>query len=67
MQSRTPFSHGGDEVARNGAAEDVVLELEPAAAGIGSMRSQVSPYWPRPPVCFLYLPCTSARPFTVSL
>ena len=39
---------------------------KPEPRGSGARRIQQSPYWPRPPVCFLCLPCPSALPFSVS-
>ena len=35
-------------------------------AAAAPARSSVSPNWPWPPVCFLCLPCASARPLIVS-
>ena len=53
--------HGRDELAGDGAADDLVDELEARhPARSGSTRSQATPNWPWPPVCFLYLPSASA-------
>src|SRR5213079_1016765 len=38
----------------------------PDPRGSGAIRIQQSPYWPRPPVCFLCFPCPSARALNVS-
>src|SRR5213079_3184664 len=38
----------------------------PDPLGSGAIRIQQSPYWPRPPVCFLCFPCPSARALNVS-
>src|SRR5438094_8591428 len=38
----------------------------PDPRGSGAMRIQQSPYWPRPPVCFLCFPWPSARARNVS-
>ncbi len=50
---------GGNVVLRDGAAEDVVDELEfdfAPSRGSGSILILQSPYWPWPPVCFLWRP-----------
>src|SRR5581483_11758403 len=39
----------------------------PPPRGSGSILSQQSPYWPRPPDWRLYLPWASARPLLASL
>ena len=38
--------HGGDELAGDGAAHDLVDELEAGAPLEGSTRSQATPNWP---------------------
>src|SRR5438093_1079378 len=67
MQSRTPFSTEGMKLRGTAPPKTSSTNSKPPPRWSGSTRSQVSPYWPRPPVCFLYLPCPSARPLTVSL
>ena len=52
--------HGGDVLPRDNAAHDLVHELEPDPRGSGSTSIHASPYWPWPPVCFLYFPCAFA-------
>ncbi len=66
MQSRTPFSTEGMKLRGIAPPKMSSTNSKPPPRVSGSTRIQVSPYWPRPPVCFLYLPCTSARPLTVS-
>ena len=66
-QSRTPFSTEGMKLRGTAPPKISSANSKPPPRARGSTRSQVSPYWPRPPVCFLYLPCPSARPLTVSL
>ena len=50
----------GDELPGDGAADDLVDELEAAARSRGSTWMMATPNWPWPPVCFLYLPSASA-------
>src|SRR2546422_5524054 len=66
MQSRTPFSTDGMKLRGTAPPKMSSTNSKPPPRCIGSTRSHVSPYWPRPPVCFLYFPWPSARPFTVS-
>jgi hypothetical protein len=59
------FLHRGNELAGNRAAEDVVHELELAAARQRSNLTFVAePPWP--PVCFLCRPCASVDAVIVS-
>jgi len=67
MQSRTPFSTDGMKLRGTEPPKMSSTNSKPPPRGIGSTRSHVSPYCPRPPVCFLYLPCPSGAPLTVSL
>ncbi len=39
----------------------------PSPLASGEMRTFATPYWPWPPVCFLYLPSASASFVMVSL
>ena len=57
----------GDELPRDRAADDLVLELEARRrARAASTRTNATPNCPCPPVCFLYLPSASASPVIVS-
>jgi len=71
-----PFLHtvadtlldGGDEVTRDGAAEDIFDELEPPPRGIGSTRKPgVSVLATARARLLLVLACPRPGPFTVSL
>ena len=57
MASTMPFFHGRDMYWR-GMAPPTILSTNsnPPPRGMGSISIQVSPNWPRPPVCFLYRP-----------
>src|SRR5437016_1226870 len=55
MQSRTPFSTDGMKLRGTAPPKMSSTNSKPPPRCIGSTRSHVSPYWPRPPVCFLYL------------
>ena len=67
MQSRTPFSTDGMKLRGTAPPKMSSTNSKPPPRWSGSTLSHTSPYCPRPPVCFLYLPWTSARPLTVSL
>src|SRR5438093_13698118 len=60
MQSRTPFSTDGMKLRGTAPPKMSSTNSKPPPRCIGSTRSHVSPYWPRPPVCFLYLPSLGA-------
>ena len=52
-----PLFHGGEVVSGHRAAKDVLLKDQFFAVA-GSNSIQTWPYWPWPPVCFLYFPST---------
>src|SRR5262249_7924950 len=56
MQSRTPFSTEGMKLRGTAPPKMSSTNSNPSPRFMGSTRSQASPYWPRPPVCFLDLP-----------
>ena len=58
---------GGDVVLRDDSANYPVYELDTRVPLDGESSNHTSPYWPRPPDCFLCFPCARAVFFIVSL
>ncbi len=66
IRSTTPFSTAGMYCRGIDPPTMPSTYSNPFPRGSGSIRIQQSPYCPRPPDCFLCLPCTSAFPLMVS-
>ncbi len=67
IASTMPFSTAG--MYCRGMTPPTILSAnsKPLPRGRGSISSQASPYWPRPPDCFLYFPWIVVLPLIVSL
>ena len=66
IASRMPFSTAGMKFRGIAPPTTSSTNSKPLPRGSGSSLIHVSANCPRPPDCFLYLPCTSARPLIVS-